>query len=485
MEVDFVLFIAEALASNKRIKKHLDNLYEENKYAAYKLASCHPSYNHPILTDGSIEKEVSSKRAFGLFLLARETGNMKMLEELYKKGWPEVLNHLKKLEKSKKSFRLEYIHNFLNERMSDDEFNGYLIIAYIMADWMELDVEVTEALENFEKMIYRRTLHYKNEDLPRFGYETIKKNRELFEQSKKLLSRIREKYGRDSFYQIDNIMAIGRYYQELEGFPESFSVLFDSEDVMLSTMTDQKVTEKDLMEVIAAYYTYNRNFNRENAAKFLIEGIIIKKLIQSFKEVKKFHFENNKETMFFRMEDLEKKINNLAEKNRILIKNNNKLQQENDSLRKDYKNGLEAEIIKLNKELKSRELLTTELEEYKKEVAILRNSLYDPDEEIEINNSFSIPSVKCLIIGGHVSWQDQLRKELPDSFSLVSGDGENKHLLDHIAEYDYVIFKVSYLGHPAYVKVIEKIRKSDIKFGYLTRQTNIKKTLREIEKIVK
>lgn len=48
-----------------------------------------------------------------------------------------------------------------------------------------------------------------------------------------------------------------------------------------------------------------------------------------------------------------------------------------------------------------------------------------------------------------------------------------------------VIINTSFLKHAMYYPVINEIRKSNIKFGYINNSTNIKKTLQEIREIIK
>lgn len=489
VKLDMRLFIVEALANNTKLEKLINDYYKLYKFEAYDLAKNSPLYNHPMIIDGSIKKEVLSKRALGLVLLSQTNEDVSsLIEKLFKKGWPKLHKYISKLQKNNELFDFGYVFKKIYLPKKDIATNDYAfslaVFSYFSALNAGLEFVKNDFLINTESNLYNTLAFYEEGCEQRYSFETIDKD--LYKKAKELLERIEQKYGDRYFKNIDNLFTLTEMreskYDRLRLLVTKLSFFFDDECCMAANMFEQDISNRLKLEVLAIFCLTHEIRNVDDAAEFLALGVLFKKLIVGYKDVKKYYFENNQETMFLelsRYQAAEKKA--VAEQERIQ-KAFDEIKSENARLKKDYKSNLESEIVALKQEIaslkekeKSQNMLTREL-------ASLRSALYQPEEESHDHRTIDVEKInsyKGIIIGGHQNWHQQIKKQLDFDCVLEA----NTHLLEHIDEYDVVLFKTSYLDHPTYFKVIEKVRRSTPIFGYL-QHSNIELCLEEIEKII-
>lgn len=469
-QLDLRLYLVEAIVSNPKLEKLISAQYQKHKFRAYTAAKNSDLYSHPIINDGDIEKEVLSKRILGLILLNEESPEefSPMLSELFKVGWPDIFSKIDKLEKTNSEVKLqEFVKN--SKAMNDDQFNGRLVIAYILANSRGLKFVEDDFFQKLIATFFERTNYYLVDSHSKLRYSSFKLDE--INQGKKLLQRIEDKYP-DIFINADYLIKKSNDMDlELCKMVSYNQFIFDLEDILFTKIVDSKIDRKLLNQLAALYYMLNKNFNVDTALKFLIPGYIQLKTLQAIKNTKKFYFEHNDETMYFEMEKHENEIAFLNDQIRFNQKTIAQLESENALLKKEYKSSFEKEILSLKKELENTSKALAEAQEMKNELAALRSFVYQSSNDFVPGTNADLlagrsTDLKGIVIGGHPSWQSSLKEKFP-SFEMVSGDGDSKHLLDHVLEYDLVLFNTAYLGHPFYIKVIEKIRHSNIPFGYI------------------
>ena len=119
-----------------------------------------------------------------------------------------------------------------------------------------------------------------------------------------------------------------------------------------------------------------------------------------------------------------------------------------------------------------------------KEVIALRNFMFNQkvDESYipDCTRIDQLDTIRGLIIGGHINWQNKIKEYLP-TWKIIKA-GVNNLDSDIIQRCDVVIFNAGHLNHSLYYKVIDLVRNSNIQIGYIT-STNIINTLREIADI--
>lgn len=463
VEIDMTPFIVEAIISNSKIENKINNLYEKYKYKAYELAKNSKFYNHQILCDGGIKKEVYAKRTLGLLLLTSEDGNVyNEMENIIVSGWRYLHNYCYR----ENVVDLEEILNkFIYPSLNDDEFNAIITFSLVFAGEYNKPVIPEEFLNKILNSYAIRLWHY-DKNLYRFSYENFKNNKNLLEKGVNIKNRFFDNFGDVKYvhdlYYSDN--------EDLKKFIDHVSMIFDSEDMMFASMLSDNilVNEKDIVELATLYFLMAGNQNREESAKFIIFGLYLKYTIKAYKDVKDFYFKNNQETMYYQLEKQGKHTIALEDENCLLKRRLEALELENERLKTEYKNSIEKENILLHKEIEKLKRKIDELNKDKKELLGLRDIvLKDGKEEISNHsNDIAIPSINAIIAGGHNNWHDKLKEILPDTFKYLEGSNNNfdTNILDNI---DYVFIYTNYMGHGFYYKLINKCKNIDAKIYYI------------------
>lgn len=73
----FLVYTASYTVFYPDFKRTIDTLYQKQKFRFYEKAKNNPYYNHSFFADGSLEREVACKRAFGILLCAEDDESLK------------------------------------------------------------------------------------------------------------------------------------------------------------------------------------------------------------------------------------------------------------------------------------------------------------------------------------------------------------------------------------------------------------------------
>ena len=463
MKIDLIPFFVEAIISNSKIEPKINDLYEKHKYRAYELARNYEFYNHPMLSDGSIRREVYAKRTLGLILLTNENEEVYIdMRDIIINGWKHINNYCYREDVVDLK---EIVNRFTSHSLNDDEFNAILLLSLVLAE----EYHKTVVPEDFVNKIFDsyalRLWHYQK-NMYRFSYKNVKSNRKLFDKGVKIKDRFFDNFGKIKYvhdlYHSDD--------EDLNKYTDHISMIFDSEDMMFVSMLDNDtlIDEKDIIELAALYFLMTGNQNREESAKFIISGLYLKYTIKAYKDVKDFYFKNNQETMYYQLEKQDKHIISLEKENRSLKANLEAQGIENKRLKTEYKNSIEKENILLHKEIEKLNKEIYELNKDKKELLALREIVFKEEKE-ETSNHFSdiaIPPINAIIAGGHSNWHNKLKEFLPDTFKYLEGDNNNfdTNILNNI---DHVFIYTNFMGHGFYYKLINKCRNIDANIYYI------------------
>lgn len=463
MEIDMIPFVVEAIISNSKIENKINSLYKKHKYKAYELAKNNKFYNHQILSDGGIKREVYAKRALGLILLTKE--NEKVCDEMKNiviGGWNKLHDYCHRevivdLE--------EIVNRFTYPSLSDDEFNAILTFSLVFAKEYGKPVTPEYYLDKITYSYAMRLWHYE-ENLYRFSYKNLKNNKKLFEKGKKIKDRFFNNFGHikhaHDLYHSNN--------EDLNRYTDHVNMIFDSEDMMFASMLsdDVLIDEKDIIELAALYFLMAGNQNKEESAKFIIFGLYLKYTIKAYKDVKDFYFENNQETMYYQLEKQDKHTIALEEENNSLKAQLEAQKTVIKRLKTEYKNSIEKENILLHREIRKLKREIDEINKDKKELLALRDTVLkvEKDEVSSTSNDIAIPPINAIIAGGHNNWHNKLKELLPNTFKYLEGDNNNfdTNILNNI---DYVFIYTNYMGHSFYYKLINKCKNIDANIYYI------------------
>ena len=86
---------------NVELKKNIDKLYLLDQIKYYDAAINSSCINHVIMTQGTLEQEIESRKALGILLIAEKDHNLRnSIITLLRKSYPMVFNAVKKHDKN-------------------------------------------------------------------------------------------------------------------------------------------------------------------------------------------------------------------------------------------------------------------------------------------------------------------------------------------------------------------------------------------------
>lgn len=154
-----------------------------------------------------------------------------------------------------------------------------------------------------------------------------------------------------------------------------------------------------------------------------------------------------------------------------------KLESDNSNLRANL-----SEKRRIEEESKD---ISNQLEASNRELAVLRNYVYNltendnpvTDKSIK-NMKETIAGYRIVIIGGHLKWVSKMKKEFPD-WVFVSPDAGGSTDVSIVDKADYVYFFTDTISHSKYYQFMNVIRERKINFGYI-HGVNIENNIRDI-----
>lgn len=469
MQINLLPFIIEAFGSNKKIRKSIDRCYEECKMRYYALAKESEFYNHPIITDGDILKEIYGKRALGIVLdAASNSESANEMLDIIEIGWPQTLGYVTATDTINFAY---YIREFLKDRfnMTDDIFNAELTILFWLTVIFQKIFDTSK--ENKELVSY-----YENTLIDRLTF--YKKQKKVSEEPM-FRKRVEEEYGAIRCY--DDIFLDKNSYEK-RMFLDALSFIFDSEGMSISSIVSGiNFPMREINEIYGAYYAVYKNQNREKALYFIMNGIILRGLIKSYKALKDYYFRNNKETVLLEMQSQKNTIEKLKMENEFLSDRVSSLETQISGDYKEIEESYINNIRELRNENKRLEEVLLDEKKKEKELFALRELLFsieqEEDYQVDIIDGFNLDEVRGVIVGGHVKWQQRMKEILPNFVFLhVDNDNIDPSIFDNV---DVVFFYTNYLSHSIYYKVIKITREKDIEVGYIN-TTSIDRVLNTI-----
>ena len=479
--INFTPFYAEALAINKNIHEDIDRIYKENKEAYYMEAIKSPFYEFLMGQEKKLIYEEYYRKAIGLISYAYNFDD----ENLDKK----IFNLLKKAYKKTYAFfknkayvdMLEYVdyvqESSYFEKLSSEELDGNASAALFFT--VELFDE--DKVKNFDRFI--------NEGfLPRWAFCINKCNRFT---SKDFKGTFLETIDRKIKEVPKDLQDVVTGIKLSHNNPYAF--LYDLENLnSVSLFGDIELSKNEIREIISSYILKSTTPDIEgecfdgNFQDYMFAATQIKLLLKIYNEVKHTYFKNNKETMYVELDILKNKLKEFASEISNLRSQKSELQSAQDNekqlLIKENKN-LKLEIARLKKQLE-------EKESHSKEVIALRDFVYKQKiednfeiEDIDIDQIINtINKYNGIIIGGHPNWINKMQQKL-DNWKFIGVDVNT--IPDSILNgTDVVLFFTDYLSHKLYYGIIDSLRETDIKVGYI-KNVNVDLSLKEIYNVVK
>ncbi|KOA18620.1 hypothetical protein CLHOM_29040 [Clostridium homopropionicum DSM 5847] len=473
--------ISIGLTRNNEMKKDINKLYLMDKLKYYNAVSNSNCINHVIMTKGSLEQEIYARKALGILLIAEVDANLRnTVISLLRKHNPLVFNAVKKCDKKfliKKYTQLDEVTRRIEARL--DAAVYFYFSMYRSADSVDQGFikSIMEDIKNFEF----------------YDPMSIDITKEL-EMNKSKIQEIKAVIKRD-YGKINNFKDVLNSDNE---HIEELGVILQNHFIINKFDINNLFYNSDFLnidEIILSYLKLNyKSLDIDLIIQSLITGIFIKSLINEYKKAKSQYFENNQETLFFKIDSLEEDLSKLQNETKQLHINLDILEKEKSM----FNETLESNINKLNKnhkleinnlqnKIKELENQLLEEKEYRSELNALREYIF------KVNNNY-VPSIctekledyisnmQILIIGGPREWRRKFREKYPD-LKTLNGFNE-KFEISILKNVDFIFFYTGFMNHATYTRAMNFIRLNKIKFGYIGK-TNIELVEEEIIEEIK
>lgn len=538
----FYLYLSNTVVAFPSLKKFVDDTYETQKYRFYEKAKSNPYYNHTLMSDRTLEMEVSMKRAFGILLCSDEDEQLqKMLSDEFVKVFPRIKPLMEKFVWTAfQKVVQNYMQDAQKKNMTDDELSGVVFfVAYELMHKYGLDCEDKEIQQLFsmvEKDVTGRARYAQSPFVERIDALKVHDMVVVPRHVRKTKETITTGNHLTAFTEWTNVMASGDPHQSKTAM-DMFMALnsyLDAEhddfwaaqiycgimgDIMsmdgysISMLLNNKDITKEeqerIFKIVAkgiSFGTKGLPFSSNEMPKIQVQqyvvGLLFYMLIKNLKESRNFYFENNSETQFNELlrsereivalkEELSEQSKAVSDKQRYIDALQAQIDQLTAELSKDTKDAvkplmgeislLRSEVSKMQQRLDEESEKTQELNRLREFVFAMQQGEDIVQEEVSLAEL--IKGKNIYIFGGHINWRTRLKSNYP---SLNIMDGHNPSFDEQqLLNADIVLLNTSNMSHALYYKVIDVLRKNKIRFDYLGKYINQNLLEQEIAEILK
>jgi hypothetical protein len=450
-KINMTTFFCEAITTERKNFKKIDNIYKLNKYEFYRLAKQSSEYNSIIISDSDFLKEEYNKKLLGIVIYIQNTQDQSLIVkvlDIIRDSYSYTFSYFLK-NKSIVDFD-DFITRYVKKKrgmdnITDDEINSNFIILHMLSIWNNREIAQNKCYNMYINAINER---YKNDY--KINYSKISNDN---------LIKIKTFYNQ---FKIKNRSDILKRYNNNDS-NNMIAYLFDFEEITTSLFDYIELNKRDVEEIIYITMLFDDKTNIDN----IIMLVYFRYMIKAYKQMKIHYFENNKETMYIDIDFIQGQLN--AANNSINNKNS-----EIEELKKELSKK-EKEIKKLNNELNDNQI-------NKDELISLRDNFFNIElgEEKIIQNEIDYDALsekKYMVLGGHDTLQNKLKDILLSSV-FIHTDNLNFDT-NIINTVDKIVVFPNYLNHSIYYKVMGEARKLNKSVVHIS-NTNIDLILNQI-----
>lgn len=456
--------ISVGLTINNEMIQDINKLYLQDKFKYYNAAESSTCINNIILTQGTLEQEINSRRTLGILLIAEIDFNLRSkVIKILRKFYPIVYNSVKKHDKknlAKKYLHMDEVSRGIQGRLDSAVYFYFSIYRSPEAVDQGFIKSIITEINNFE---------FSNPIAADISKE-LEFHKSEIQEIKALIKR---EYGKINNFK-DIVTNTNKDIVDASNILENL-FLINKLDINYNFSNSHFL---NIDEIILAYIkSDNNNSDYKSILQSLINGIFIKSLLNEYKMARSLYFENNQETLLFHINTLEEKLSSVEAEKDELKNNVNSLCEE----KMLFHETLNNEINKLNQgyklEIKDLQNLVNDLQEQLQEEKKHKNELNALREYVfEVNNDYTtrasdksleyyLADKKLLIIGGNKDWRRKFRDKYPEIRTL-HGFNENFDV-SILTGADFIFFYTGFMNHSTYYKAINFIRSHGIKFSYI------------------
>lgn len=485
-----------AVGSQKHARSLIDKIYDEDKLKYLEaFIKCKSEYKELFFTY-DVETCIYAEKILGLLEIAEENNDFSNVRTLFSKAYKKVYINIKNLD-------TVYFHNLL--MIDTEDITPVETLCRIYYALKCQNFKFKKETDNLDKNLFIKVCSSFN-SLKIAPYFTDVKNKEVCNMFKK---RFKHEYNiKDKNYTLEDFnltllakeigfkgklkevvlqegiddaidnSTIGKHLSANEGFMKRIrfnTTLFkdiklskEDIDLLLNTMytniTHLKFNEDEAI-ISFIYNTYTLLINhlyRELMQKYI--NFINEENVLATEKLK-LELEESKRNLEKTKNDIDKKQHRIENSNIELLKEIEKLKKENKKLKLELENSeeIKSEVVKL-REFVFNNNLSEELS--------LDEYVENLEEKIK-----AIKDFKIAIIGGHKTWQNNLKEILPNS-SFIYLDDINKDF-KFLTKMDYVFINIK-IPHQLYYRVKNTIKKYNIDFDFIDTRTNIGFSINDI-----
>jgi hypothetical protein len=481
---DFIFVnISIGLVRTEEMMKDVERLYLLDKLKYYNATINSTCIDHIIMLQGSLEQEIYARKLLGILVVAEEDYFLRnKVIKLLRKYYPIVYRSVKKLNNKElmiKHLKMDEVAQ-RTERRLDAAVYLYLVIhcspsqvdqAYI--------ISIINDIKNYES----------NSPMTTNIDEELEKNKNKIQEIKAL---VEKEYGKLHDYKD----VLNTHNEKVDDIGAILENLFMINKIEINQIFNNSYPI-DINKIILSYIKGGYRKQEKNLIlQAIVNGIFIQYMINEYKKSKKLYFQDNQETLYFKIHSLEERNNILENENTDMKKKLELFYEQKASFDETLKN----QINKLNKSHKTEiiqmakinEKLRKQLEEeekYRNELNILREYMFevknnyapsDPNKTLENY----ITNKRILIIGGAKAWRRKVKERYAE-ISTLNGFNDNFEI-NALSSVDYIFFYTGFMSHSTYNRAMSYIRTNGLKFGYIGK-TNIdlveEEIIEELQKI--
>lgn len=514
---DLLADVASTCTKHKRLVSEFSEIYRLDPEHYYSCAVGNVAYSSSVLTRGSVIRDISAKRIFGVLVAAENNEALRKKVELI---FQSINNEFRKLSSKtslKEIMKVEET-KILAADISWEWPDTAAIVSYLLLNHYRIDETLATIIfvgdycknridseEAHEKSIaFENALKnpFERVYMSEHSWGIVKEIRNMadvfelvfvpYETTRELVRnhKIIDCYNRHP-EDIQSREEFERLNQIIPALMSLDNVFQLNQYAVFQGVTLSKSDHVNILNMAARFHCSKQEDGKKTRIPIdsYISVLIMYCLYKQIKETKTFYFDNNSETVFSQVKYFREENEHLKEevsywkdeldlqKQQVkdlqgIIGERGAAERQKDSqIIKPYLD----EISSLKKKIKSHEKRLEEERAKECELIGLRNfafesqSIYAPIEE-SIDLKQLLSAQKVVVIGGHINWRNNLKKKYP-SISVMDGHLETADF-SVLKNMDFVFLNVSNMSHSVYYKVINILRNSTTPFDYLGRTIN-------------
>lgn len=461
--------LSVAITRNNNLKKNITKLYNLDKMKYYNATINSSCINHIIITQGTLEQEIESRKALGILLVAEEDYNLRNnIITLLRKTHPVIFNAVKKHDKNELAKR--YLKMDETTQIADSRLDASIYFYFSLYRSGE-SVDQSFIVSIIEDMNFFEFCN----PITRVIDKELEIHKSELQQIKSLLKR---EYGKLNSY----ADILNSEFKDIQTYSSILKDLFIINKLDINYLFNNSFF-LNIDEIILSYIKNNNgDLNLKVVLQTVLNGIFIKSLLNEYKNSRTLYFQNNKETLSFKVNSLENKLSTIEKEKIDILSKVNSLEEDKDSLNKilnkqknDLNKAHKFEVLALENRIKELENQLVSEKKYRNELNELREYFFNVNNNYTPSASnktldYYIARKNIIIIGGTKEWRRKFRDKYPELRTLSGFNGAFDTNI--LANYDYVFFYTGFMDHSTYYRAINFIRSNDINFGYIGK-TNI------------